>query len=177
MAPRLSGCRCRRYAGEWLQSPLVTLQLGLKRRRITRWYDGSCGATAEREAQRCRRRTRCSLSIFRRSSLPCRDDLPAQRDRALLLLGYAGAFRRSELVALDFEHLRFTTKGCYVWIATAKNDSRKEGRELYVPRLPISFANSCAIIALERWLDTVSTSGPIFKTFNLHRRQTPTRLD
>ncbi|MFZ1124214.1 MAG: hypothetical protein WAN59_03620 [Candidatus Baltobacteraceae bacterium] len=34
------------------------------------------------------------------------DDLPALRDRALLLLGYAGAFRRSELVALDVEKLR-----------------------------------------------------------------------
>jgi len=39
------------------------------------------------------------------------DDLPAMRDRALLLLGYAGAFRRSELVALDVEQLRFSKAG------------------------------------------------------------------
>jgi integrase len=63
------------------------------------------------------------------------DDLPARRDRALLLLGYAGAFRRSELVALDVEDLRFSESGLYVWIAAAKNDPRKQGRELYVPRL------------------------------------------
>jgi len=40
------------------------------------------------------------------------DDPPAQRDRALLLLGYAGAFRRSELVALDVGDLRFSANAC-----------------------------------------------------------------
>ena len=55
------------------------------------------------------------------------DDLPAVRDRALLLLGYAGAFRRSELVALDVEQLRFSKAGLYGWIAAAKNDPRKKG--------------------------------------------------
>ena len=65
-------------------------------------------------------------------------DLAAARDRALLLLGYAGAFRRSEVVALDVEDLRFSGAGLYVWIAAAKNDPRKVGRELYVPRLPAS---------------------------------------
>jgi len=39
------------------------------------------------------------------------DDELATRDRALLLLGYAGAFRRSELVALDVEQLRFSRAG------------------------------------------------------------------
>ena len=57
------------------------------------------------------------------------DDLPAFRDRALLLLGYAGAFRRSELVALDVVDLRFSNSGLYVWITSAKNDPRKKGRE------------------------------------------------
>ena len=61
------------------------------------------------------------------------DDALATRDRALLLLGYAGAFRRSELIALDVEQLRFSKQGLYVWIAAAKNDPRKKGRELYVP--------------------------------------------
>jgi integrase len=62
-------------------------------------------------------------------------DAAAVRDRVLLLLGYASAFRRSELVALDVEDLKFTTAGLYVWIRAAKNDPRTKGRELYVPRL------------------------------------------
>ncbi len=107
------------------------------------------------------------------------DDLPAQRDRALLLLGYAGAFRRSELVALDVEQLRFSKAGCYVWIASAKNDPRKKGRELFVPRLPATStkAGLCAVTALERWLATVGPTGPVFRTFDLRGQLTGTRLD
>ncbi len=108
------------------------------------------------------------------------EDLPAVRDRALLLLGYAGAFRRSELVALDVEHLRFTKRGLYVWIVAAKNDPRKKGRELYVPRLlqaASSNAQLCAVAALERWLSTAGATGPIFRTFDLRGGLTATRLD
>ena len=76
------------------------------------------------------------------------DDLRALRDRALLLLGYAGAFRRSELVALDVADIRLSSAGLYVWITAAKNDPRKKGRELYVPRL--SGTGLCAVGALER---------------------------
>jgi len=107
------------------------------------------------------------------------DDLAAARDRALLLLGYAGAFRRSELVALDVEDLRFSKQGLYVWIAAAKNDPRKEGRELYVPRLPAGSqsATLCAVAALECWLGIVGASGPVFRTFDLRGRLTATQLD
>ena len=107
------------------------------------------------------------------------DDLAAWRDQALLLLGYAGAFRRSELVALDVEQLRFSKKGLYVWIAAAKNDPRKKGRELFVPRLPAGLPNAalCAVAALERWLEIVGTTGPVFRTFDLRGALTANRLD
>ena len=103
------------------------------------------------------------------------DDLPALRDRALLLLGYAGAFRRSELVALDVTDLRFSKTGLYVWIAAAKNDPRKKGRELYVPRL--SGTELCAVRALERWLEVDGATTAIFRTFDLRGRLTENRLD
>ena len=96
----------------------------------------------------------------------------AVRDRALLLLGYAGAFRRSELVALDVEDLKFAAAGLYVWIAGAKNDPRKKGRELYVPRLPN--ADLCAVAALDSWLEVVGVTGPLFRTFDLRGRLTAT---
>jgi len=106
-------------------------------------------------------------------------DLPAARDRALLLLGYAGAFRRSELVAVDVEQLRFSKQGLYVWIAAAKNDPRKKGRELYVPRIPAvsPSAQLCAVAALERWLGVVDATGPVFRTFDLRGKLTTQRLD
>lgn len=78
-------------------------------------------------------------------------------------------------MALDVEHLRFSKKGLYVWIAAAKNDSRKKGRELYVPRLAGS--ELCAVVALERWLEAVNVTGAVFWTFNLRRQLTKTRLD
>jgi integrase len=107
------------------------------------------------------------------------DDLAAARDGALLLLGYAGAFRRSELVALDVEQLRFSKAGLYVWIAAAKNDPRKKGRELYVPRLPAGSqsATLCTVAALERWLELVGSEGPVFRTFDLRGQLTSARLD
>lgn len=106
---------------------------------------------------------------------PIGGDAAGLRDRALILLGYAGAFRRAELVALDVEDLRFSKKGLYVWIAGAKNDPRRRGRELYVPRLPN--LELCAVAALERWLDVVGTSGPAFRTFDLRGQLTANRLD
>ncbi|MGB8266899.1 MAG: tyrosine-type recombinase/integrase [Candidatus Velthaea sp.] len=109
------------------------------------------------------------------------DDLSARRDQALLLLGYAGAFRRSELFALDVDDLRFSATGLFVWISAAKNDPRKKGRELYVPRLPktngLPGADLCAVTALERWLQTVGREGPVFRTFDLRGRLTGNRLD
>jgi integrase len=103
------------------------------------------------------------------------DDLPALRDRALLLLGYAGAFRRSELVALNVEDLRFSKSGLYVWIGAAKNDPLKKGRELYVPRLAGS--ELCAVAALARWLEAVGPTGTVFRTFDLRGLLTENRLD
>ncbi|MBD5636100.1 MAG: tyrosine-type recombinase/integrase, partial [Candidatus Eremiobacteraeota bacterium] len=103
------------------------------------------------------------------------DDLLALRDRALISLGYAGAFRRSELVALDVADLRFLKKGLYVWIGAAKNDPRKKGRELYVPRLPGS--ELCAVTALQRWLEVVGAEGAVFRTFDLRGVLTANQLD
>ena len=102
-------------------------------------------------------------------------DLPALRDRALLLLGYAGAFRRSELDTLDVADLRFSDAGLYVWIGSAKNDPRKKGRELYVPRLAGS--ELCAVAALERWIEEVGAAGAMFRTLDLRGRLTEHRLD
>lgn len=99
----------------------------------------------------------------------------AEQDRALLLLGYAGAFGRSELVALDVEYLTFSKAALHAWIAAAKNDPRRKGRELYVPRLLKT--DLCAVAAIETWLDVVGAAGPVFRTFDLRGRLTAHCLD
>src|SRR6266567_78780 len=50
------------------------------------------------------------------------DNLLGIRDRALLLVGFAGAFRRSELVALDLQDLEFSSEGLKVLIRRSKTD-------------------------------------------------------
>ena len=66
-------------------------------------------------------------------------------------------------------------------IVAAKNDPRKKGRELYVPRLPITNdmpgTGLCAVGALESWLETVRGAGAAFRTFDLRGRLTANRLD
>jgi integrase len=59
--------------------------------------------------------------------------LTGLRDRALLLLGFAGAFRRSELVALDVEHLTARPEGLSVLIASSKTDQEGQGQVVAIP--------------------------------------------
>jgi site-specific recombinase XerD len=93
----------------------------------------------------------------------CPDTLGGKRDRALLLLGFAGAFRRSELVALDVEHIEETTDGLRVLIASSKTDQEGQGATIAVTR----GAEACPMKALRAWLDAAGIeSGPIFRPIN-----------
>ncbi|WP_458098103.1 tyrosine-type recombinase/integrase [Roseomonas sp. WA12] len=92
----------------------------------------------------------------------CGTDTAGTRDRALLLLGFAGALRRSELVAIDREHLRFTTEGMTVFIPRSKRDREGEGATIGIPRglNPLS----CPVRAMEEWLRQTRTEwGPVFR--------------
>ena len=62
------------------------------------------------------------------------DDLRGQRDRALLLLGFAGGLRRSELVGLDVADVAEETEGMRVRIRQGKTDQEGTGREIGIAR-------------------------------------------
>ena len=82
------------------------------------------------------------------------------RDRALILLGFAGALRRSELVALDVSDLVRTEKGLLVTIRRSKTDQEAEGATIAIPR----GGQDCPVTALETWLLAASvTEGPVFR--------------
>jgi integrase len=92
----------------------------------------------------------------------CGNDVRGLRDRALLLIGFAGALRRSELVAIDREHLRFTTDGMTVLIPRSKRDQEGEGATIGIPRglNPLT----CPMRAMEEWLRRTRTEyGPVFR--------------
>lgn len=83
------------------------------------------------------------------------------RDRALLLIGFAGAFRRSELVSLTVEDARFVPEGMVLRLRRSKTDQEGVGRDIGVP---YGRSRACPVKALRAWLDLSGiTSGPIFR--------------
>jgi len=85
------------------------------------------------------------------------------RDRALLLLGFAGAFRRSELVGLNVEDLEFTDDGLVVILRKSKTDQERQGRKIGVPCLPAS--DACPVRAVRAWMEKSGiAAGPLFRS-------------
>jgi integrase len=90
------------------------------------------------------------------------DTLQGTRDRAMLLVGFAGAFRRSELVGLDVEDVAFTVEGLEVTLRRSKTDQEGQGRKVGIPYG--STAATCPVRSLRRWLDAVGiTEGHLFR--------------
>ncbi len=89
--------------------------------------------------------------------------LAGLRDRALLLLGFAAALRRSELVALDVEDLEFdTARGLKLTIRKSKTDQQQAGAQVAVPYARET--NRCAVRALSQWLQAANIHrGPVFR--------------
>jgi integrase len=76
--------------------------------------------------------------------------LPGLRDRALLLICFAGGLRRSELVALDHEDLSFSQEGLTLRIRHSKSDQEGQGAEVRIVRG--LYGTTCPVRALEIWL-------------------------
>jgi len=89
-----------------------------------------------------------------------------QRDRALLLLGFAGGFRRSELVALEQADIEATRQGLIVTIRRSKTDQEGAGRRIGIPH---GRSKYCPVAAVEDWLAVSSiTTGPLFRPITRH---------
>ena len=88
------------------------------------------------------------------------DTLTGKRDRALLGLGFAGAFRRSELVALDVADLVESPEGLRVRIRKGKTDQEGRGAEIAIPHG--RFIRPVALV--REWLDAAGiVEGPVFR--------------
>lgn len=75
------------------------------------------------------------------------------RDRAVLLVGFAAALRRSELIALDLDDITITQAGLTILVRRSKTDQEGQGREIGIPRSRKSA--TCPVAALEAWLSAV----------------------
>jgi site-specific recombinase XerD len=101
------------------------------------------------------------------------DHLPAgligHRDRALLLLGFAGGFRRSELVALTVAELTFVREGLEVFIVTSKTDQERKGAMKVVAFG--SDPSTCPVRAVKDWVELSGIAeGPVFRPINRHEQ-------
>lgn len=95
------------------------------------------------------------------------DNLLGKRDRALLLIGFAGAFRRSELVSLNIEDLDFRADGIAISLKRSKTDQEGEGATKGIPYGRC--AETCPVRALKAWLECAGiTEGVVFRSVNRH---------
>jgi len=83
------------------------------------------------------------------------------KNRALILIGFAGGFRRSELVAILYEDLDFVPEGVKIFVKRSKTDQSGEGMTKGIPYF--SNPDYCPVISLKNWLEKSEIkSGKIF---------------
>jgi site-specific recombinase XerD len=97
------------------------------------------------------------------------DGLLGCRDRALLLVGFAGGFRRSELVSLDVEDVSETADGLVIRVRRSKTDPEAKGTTVALPYG--STAATCPVRCYRTWISAAGVaSGPAFRSVDRHGR-------
>lgn len=103
----------------------------------------------------------------------CPNTLIGIRDKALLLIGFAGAFRRSELVSLEVNDIERTPEGIKVTIRKSKTDQEGQGQVIAIP----NGTNFRVVDVLTTWLNTANiTEGALFRSIKKGGALQPTAL-
>jgi site-specific recombinase XerD len=92
------------------------------------------------------------------------EEIKKIRDRSIILIGFAGGFRRNEIVSLDYEDLDFVQEGLKINLKRSKTDQFGEGS---VKGLPY-FDNTqyCPVLSIRKWIEISKiNSGPLFRRF------------
>lgn len=93
----------------------------------------------------------------------------AARDRALLLVGFASAMRRSELVAVKVENITHLPHGMEIFLPCSKTDQDKNGRTVFIPHA--NDESRCPVKALGQWLEISGIrEGFVFRSVTRHDR-------
>ncbi len=103
------------------------------------------------------------------------NDIKKLRDKSIILVGFGGGFRRTELISINYEDLEFVPEGLKINIRRSKTDQFGEGM---IKGLPY-FSNEiyCPVINLKKWLEISKiNSGPIFRRFSKGSSITENRL-
>ena len=103
------------------------------------------------------------------------EEIKKLRDRSIILVGFGGGFRRTELISIDHEDLEFVPEGLKINIRRSKTDQFGEGM---IKGLPY-FSNQvyCPVNSLKKWLEVSKIkTGPIFRRFSKGSILTEKRL-
>ena len=102
-------------------------------------------------------------------------DIVKLRDRSIILMGFSGGFRRSEIVSLNYDDLDFVPEGLKINLKRSKTDQFGEGS---VKGLPY-FENTkyCPVLSLKNWIKVSNiNSGPLFRRFSKSSKLLENRL-
>ena len=103
------------------------------------------------------------------------EEIKKCRDKSIILIGFAGGFRRTELISINYEDLEFVSEGLKITIRRSKTDQFGEGMLKGLPYF--TDANYCPVRNLEKWLDISNIKdGPIFRRFSKGLSLTDKRL-
>jgi integrase len=123
---------------------------------------------------RARQAAPFTLEDLRRFVSLARRGVAGVRDRALVLLGFAAALRRSELVALDAGDLEFESDGLRALIRRSKTDQEGAGQTIGVN---FGEGSLCPVEATRAWLDSSGIEvGPVFRSIDRHGHLSAKRL-
>jgi site-specific recombinase XerD len=115
------------------------------------------------------------MTDVRRLITACPSRLLGIRDRALVLVGFAGAFRRSELAVIEVRDLVFLDSGVVINVPRSKTDQEGAGREVAIPFG--EHVETCPVKALREWLTAAAiTEGAVFRGVDRHGRISPRGL-
>lgn len=170
-SPSMLATYLAEWAGQLKISTLMRRVVGISKAHEVRGLPNPVRSELVRATLQGIRRTQSSAKREARPLL--REELGAivdslgtgardRRDRALLLIGFAGGFRRSELVGLDYSDIQIVREGIVVTLRRSKTDQFGEGRKIGIP---YGRTRWCPVSALDRWLSTACIeSGPLFRS-------------
>ena len=112
------------------------------------------------------------IDVINKENAP---DIKKMRNKTLLLIGFAGGFRRNELISLNIENIEFVFEGVKITLNKSKTDQFGEG---FVKAIP-HFQNSlyCPVTCLKRWINfSKIETGALFTRFSKGSKITNLRL-
>ena len=103
------------------------------------------------------------------------EEIVKQRNKTMILIGFGGGFRRTEIISIDQEDLEFVNEGVKIIVRRSKTDQFGEGMIKGLPYFPNE--TYCPVINLKNWLKISKIkTGPIFRRFTKGSSLTKHRL-